>query len=405
MKIHFLLMIMLASLLTLVGCSSTMGYYESQINNDYLKENWVNKVNLNPNLWIARTDPWFTTGSPNRIEEYSMRASANEAITTMMVRVPDYANINVDGNFQVQIVGRQDHNSLYVVGPNVEARQVAVEMRNNTIYLHPSKDSKGNLSKVIVRIGMRNLRNITNLGKATILGRDVTSDLLTLTNCDGGCIILSGSMNLSKVTQLGKGTVVAIGAETPHLKIDVKGHGNVYVSGRVGVEDIVHKGNGCVSIIGANTNALNIYATGQGLTTVAGYANLKKVTAGDNSRVYLYWVNSNGLYVNESGTARVGLAGAVTNFNLDASGHSRFEGQYLHGGNIYARTRDSAHANVAADKKLFAAAFDNSTIYFFGSPNILSRYSSRNGTVIPVWSDSTTLPIPPMGPQSMRTYK
>lgn len=403
MKIHFLLMILFASLLTLIGCSS-MGYYQSQINNDYLKETWMKQVYLDPNAWVAHTDPWFTSGMPNRIEDYSLRASPTAAITTSMVRVPDYGMLNIDGNFQVQIIGRQAHNSLFVVGPNEEVRQVAVEMRNNTIYIHPSKDSKGKLSKVIVRIGIHNLRGITNLGKATILGRDITSDLLTITNCDGGCVILSGCMNLAQVTELGKGTVAVIGAESFNLKVDVKGNGNVFVSGRVGVQNIVHKGDGCVGIIGADTNALSIYTTGRGLTSVAGYANVKKIIAGDSSRVYVYWVNSSGLYATLSSNARVGLAGAVTNLNIDASGTSRFEGQYLHGGNIYARTRDSAHANVTADKKLFAAAFDNSTIYFFGSPNILSRYSSHNGTVIPVWSDSTSLPTPPMGAMQMQPW-
>jgi hypothetical protein len=179
-----------------------------------------------------------------------------------------------------------------------------------------------------------------------------------------------------------------IGADTPALSIKAIGKGNVKIHGRVGIQNILHQGNGEVAILGADSDSLAIQASGNGLTTVVGYVNLKKISAKDSSRVYVYWTNSPSLYVAASGKTQIGLAGAVTNMNIDITDASRFDGQYLQGNAIYVRTRDWSHANVSSDKKIFAAALGNSSIYIFGSPTMVSRYTSQKGAIIPIWVDS-----------------
>lgn len=395
MKIHSLIFLLLTSLLILTGCSHDF-FYQTTVNKNLVREDWMSKINLSSDNWTRNADSWFLTGEPNQIEQYSRMAPSFAAITTSSVNVGNFTNIIVDGDFQVQIVGSQLTNSVYVVGPNNLARQVSVQNFNNALRIMQAKDCKGNMKNVIVRIGVRELRGITNLGKGNIYGRNITSGCLIVKACDCGCIFLSGEMNLNKVIQLGKGTITIIGAFTPSLDITVKGNGNVNVCGRVGVQNIVHIGDGCINIIGADTNCLSIFAAGCGTTSIAGYVNLRKLTACDNSRVYVYWVNSSSLYITQSGNSHVGLAGAATNMNLDMKDGSRFGGQYLHGGSVYVRTRDWAHANVTADKKVFAAATDKSSIYLFGSSNIVSRYSTGSAVILPVWNDSCMVPPMPM---------
>ncbi len=385
----------------LTACSNN-GYDQTQLNQNFLKETWMHQINLNPNNWVRGTDPWYLTGAPNNLEKYDRNAPPSKAITTLMVRVPDFTDITVAGDFQVQILGRAEHNSVFIVGPNAATRQISVEMVNNTLYIHKAKESKDCLKNVIVRINISNLRVLKNLGTSNIYGRDILSDRLMISSCDCGNVFLSGDMNLTRVSQTGSGTIAVIGANTPCLSVKAYGKGSVKINGHVGIQTISHRGNGDVNILGADTDSLTIDAYGNGTTTVVGYVNLKKVSANDSSRVYVYWINSNSLYVNASGNARIGLAGAVTNMNLDIIDASRFEGQYLHGNTVYARTRNWSHANVASDKKVFAAALDSSSIYIFGSPTMVSRYTSQKGAIIPIWVDA-----PPPMPTAVyhRPYK
>jgi hypothetical protein len=386
----------------LTACANNTGYDQTQLHENLMKETWMQQINLNPNYWTRDAGSWFFTGNPNSIEQYDKNASPSKAITTLMVRVPDFTNVNVSGDFQVQIAGRVEHNSVFIVGPNVSTRQIVVEMINNTLYIHKAKESKACLKNVIVRINIHNLRELKNFGSSPIYGHDVMSDHLMISSCDSGNIFLTGDMNLTRVNQTGSSTIAIIGANTPCLTIKVNGNGNVKVDGHVGIQTISHKGNGDINILGADSDALAIDACGKGTTTVVGYVNLKKVSANDGSRVYVYWINSNSLYVNASGNAQVGLAGAATNMNIDITDASRFEGQYLHGNTIYARTRNWSHANISSDKKIFAAALDSSSIYIFGSPMMVSRYTSQKGAIIPIWVDAP--PPAPLLPKVASRY-
>ena len=372
----------------LTACSSNNGYDQTQLHNNLLQETWMRCINLNPNSWVKGTDPWFLTGTPNNLEQYNNNAPPSKAMTTLKVQVPDFTNVTISGDFQVQLIGRAQHNSVYVTGSNDATRQIVVEMTNNTLYIHKVKDSKACLKNVIVRIYINNLASLKNFGSSTIYGRDVTSDHLTINSCNCGNIFLVGNMNLATVNQTGTGTIVVIGAETPCLSIKAIGKGNVKINGRVGIQNIIHQGNGEVAILGASSDSLVIHACGNGLTTVVGYVNLKKISASDSSRVYVYWINSPTLYINASGKAQIGVAGAVTNMNVDITDASRFEGQYLHGNTVYVRTRNWSHANVFSDNKIFSAALDSSSIYIFGSPTMVSRYTSQKGAIIPIWVDT-----------------
>jgi hypothetical protein len=396
MKIHSLLLILIVSFLVLTGCSNP-SFYQVTVHENLVKENWYKHVNVSPANWARNADPWFLTGEPNQLEQYLNNPSQNLGSAITQVRAGSFDSIVVNGPFQVQIVGGQARDSVYILGPYDATRQISIQNKNHTLHISQIKDSKVNLRKVIVRIGICNLKKIVNLGKGDIYGRSITSNCLIITACDCGSVVLTGRMNLNKVAQLGTGSITVIGAYTPCLFIKVKGNGNVNVSGRVGVQKIANLGNGCVNIIGADSDSLMIHASGKGTTAVMGCVNLKKVIASDYSCVYVYCINSKSLYVSQSGCSHVGLAGYVGYMNIDMIDSSRFEGQYLHGGSIYVLTRDWSHANVAPDVKIFAAAKNRSSIYLFGSPNIVSRFPNGGGVILPIFNDST-LPMTNVGP-------
>lgn len=407
MKLHSIFFIILISILTLAGCSTSP--YQVSVNDTFVKENWINRVNaITPSAWTRNADPWFLSGDPNSLEKYLENTPQPIGTSIMSVRAGSFNNIIVNGPFEVQIAGGQEHDSVYVLGPNDAIRQVSVQSSHHTLQILPVKNPSANLKTIIVRIGVRNLRNITNLGTGTIYGRNIYSDCLTITECDCGSIILSGQMNLTKVKQMGSGCITVIGAITPCLSIEVKGNGNVNVCGHVGIQNITQDGSGCVNIVGADSDCLTILARGNGVISVKGFVNLKKLIAADRSCVFVFCVKSGALYVSQSGNSRVGLAGYVKNMNIDLINNARFEGHYLKGGSIYVKTRDCSHANVAPDRKIFAAAMNQSSIYMFGSPDIVSRYPNGSGVILPIWNDPTSCampiscPVPPtLIPQSI----
>jgi hypothetical protein len=316
----------------------------------------------------------------------------------MMVRVPDFTNITIDGPYRVQIYGGQLHNSVYVLGPNEAARHTAVDINSSTLHIHPAKECAkgcGNPNDVIIRIGIHDLTNLNVNGTGMIEGKLITSSGLNIKSTGASEILLTGQMTLRRIFQGSTGRISVIGAYSPEVDIKVVNSGAVNVSGRVGIRRVIKQNSGDLTIVGADSDSLDILSSGTGVTTINGYVNLRKIDVRDSSRVYLYWVNSNGIYINLNGNARLGVAGSANNIDVEVGGNARFEGKYLRADNIYIRTSGYSHANVTPRRKLFANAMDNSSIYFFGSPNVVSRYTAGNGIIIPVFNDACPIPTGP----------
>jgi hypothetical protein len=397
MKRTILLVITCIATLLFAGCANNSGRNGVQIEKRLEYENWMQHINLDPNQWTKHATPWFYNNEPSGFDQYQSDSPVNRAITAMAVRVPDFTRIQVDGPFQIQIVGRQAHNSVYVLGPNQLARHTAVDIKGDTLFIHPAQDCESdcrNLGQVIVRIGMREISGIVDGGSGPFEAKDIDSSCLDVVSTDGANMLLVGNLTVNHVAQKGNGTISILGATTPALDIEVLSNGILNISGRVNVHRIIKQGSGTLNIIGASSDGLMLKSSGSGVTAIAGYTNLKKVDVVDYSRVYIYWINSNGIYATVRDHARLGLAGAAQNLQVDVSDNGMFLGKYLRVNNIYVRTRDYSHANVDPSDKLFANAMDSSSIYFFNSPNVVSRYSMGNGIIIPVFGDACPLPAP-----------
>jgi hypothetical protein len=371
------------SILLMAGCAMKNSNPYPQ--DDLTHETWSRYVNTNPNAWARGSDGWFLTGSnPIAKDDSSESVPVSSALSTMMVRVPDFNNIKVDGPFEVQIFGASDHNSVYLYGPNEGVRGVVVEVRGNTLHVHSSGDGS---RRVVVRIGVMNLNSLTQLGCGRIEGRQIRSNMLDVVSKGTGNIYLSGRINLRCISQFNDGSVSVFGAYSRMLDIDSAGKGSVNVSGNVALRKITHHGRGDINIIGANGGCAKIYADGSGKVGIYGRPNIREITAKDDTCVLAYCIYSDTLYVYVSGRATVGLAGYANDLFVTASGSSQFEGRSLMTQSAYVRARGQAHINATANNKMYASSTDSSSIYFFGTPNLLSQFTAGGGTVIPIWFD------------------
>jgi hypothetical protein len=399
MKKLGLLGIVLLFTLNLIGCTSSHPeYYQSQ-QMDQGEEAWMQQVNLNPNQWTVNADPWYFSNDIDVITRKPVFDPVAQEMATTPINIPFFNNVNVEGNYRVQIVGKQIRNGISIIGTPYEKSQVTAEIRNETLYIHPNQNCKKSsdkkclaLSNVIIRVGVGNLRNLTSHGNNIIIGKDIYSDKLIINATDHSNILMRGEMRLNEVNTSGSATVTVLGANTPCLNIVVNGGGTVNVAGRVGVQSISNSGSGNVNIIGAYSCTLAISAKGASITKVAGITNLRSVVASDSSRVYVYWVNSKNISVKTCDGACVGIAGRVYNLNVETSGSSGFLGKCLQAASVYVKTFGSSHVNIVASKKIFAEASGNSSIYYFGSPSIISRFISGNATIIPVWTNEIATP-------------
>src|SRR5262249_44039962 len=160
------------SLLTLVGCSNP-SFYSTPTQQNVVQESWFTHVNTSPNVWIHDVDPWFLTGEPNQLEQYFNHPFHHVGSSVTQFQAGSFNRIIADGSFQVQIIGGQSREKVYVLGPYDAARQISIQNRNQTLYIIQPKNSKINLSKVIVRIGVCQLNKIINRGKGNIYGRHI----------------------------------------------------------------------------------------------------------------------------------------------------------------------------------------------------------------------------------------
>ncbi|RDI42439.1 GIN domain-containing protein [Aquicella lusitana] len=382
MKRYLLAGVVFPFFLSLAACTNQNPY----LSTDHTQENWRQLVDTNPHRWTKGADSWFLTGNPNMAELINRRAPYGAAISTMKVTVPDnYTDIKIDGAFQVQIFGTDEHNTLYLYGPNEGVREVAVEIQGKTLYIRQTQYiSPKVMERVIVRIGVRRLRNLTQMGCGTIEAIRIRSSNLCIaaTNTACGNVYLAGNVNLRRVDNAGNAAISVFGAYTPALEIKTSGTGSVNISGSVGVRSIEHQGAGDINIIGANSNGLNIRAEGKGKIGIQGFVNLKEVEAKDDACVYAYLVNSDNIKVSAYQHARVGLAGCARTLSAYTFNASRFYGRDFCTQSAFVRAHDTSHMNVTASQKLFASAAGDSSIYFFGPSNLVSEYVNGDGRII-----------------------
>lgn len=373
-------------LLALSGCVSRA--YPT-LNNNYANEQWRSQVDTDPDVWLKGADAWFLSGDPKVSLVKDKHVAETEAISTMQVKASDFSNIQIAGSFQVQIFGTHgEPNSLYIYGPNADVRKISVQMRGNLLCIDQA-DPKVNLKNVIVRIGVGELSRLTHEGSGTVEGLMLNSTGLVIESKASGDTYLSGNMNLKRLNLNGVGTVTVLGANTPVLDVTMRGLGTVNIGGNVGLRSLDHEGMGDFNLIGANSDGMNVMAKGGGKLGFYGNFNIKNVEVRGHACVLMMTSQSQSAYVYVYDQAKVGISGWTHDLTVYTSDSAKFWGRYLQADNVYARASDDSHINVTGRVRVFAAATNTASVYFYGEPSVLTQFVSGYGTVIPMWNSGS----------------
>lgn len=369
-------------ILTLVGCSSSR---TPARNTDLTREMWMREININTNSWASGADSWFMTGSPNKTELMARSAPINAAISTMNVHVSQFSNIKVNGNFEVQLVGTNGPNTVYIFGPNDSVRDIVVRVGGDTLYLGQVKHPRQTY-RVIVRVAVNQLNTLVQMGSGTIEGVGLQGGELNIVTLGRGNIYIGGSVNLRHVLHKGGGSINVFGAKSNCLEIITASGGCVNVSGDVMVKSIVHRGSANINIVGAHSPDLKVKADGIGKIGLYGAdIHLHRIITRDSVSFYAFNVNSSCLNATAYGNSRIGLAGFVKKLFVDTYSTAQFQGRSLCAMDAYVRAYDWSHVNVSACKKIFVSATHTASVYYFGPSNILTQFASNNASVIPIF--------------------
>lgn len=384
MKRNLFFATLLFSFLVLASCATTHNR-SPYANNDLAQENWMQQMHPVPKQWAKGADTWFYSGEPNAVEVANRQAPANAVMSTMNVNVPDFNDIKVEGDYQVQIFGTNGPNTVAVYGPNEDVRRVVVNVNGNQLCLRQVKGPQCAMGRVIVRIGINHLRRLSHTGCGTVEVSQVNSDHLELNQLGGGAMYLSGHYNVNRIINNG-GIVSLWGANTPYLDIATAGDGATNVSGSfIGLHSIKHHGNNDVTVLGSRSQGLFVGADGSGKIVIGGQSNVQEIKTKGTVGVYITGVNSPVLYVYANGASKIGLTGNVTNFYAQANGAGLVMAKFLCVREGFVRATGDAHVNLSASHKLFASSTQNSSVYFFGSPGIMNQFVAGNGMVMPIW--------------------
>ncbi|OGT59101.1 MAG: hypothetical protein A3F14_02760 [Gammaproteobacteria bacterium RIFCSPHIGHO2_12_FULL_43_28] len=368
--------------LLMAGCVT---YHPKAEYRNLTQETWMRHIETNPDIWMRKADVWFLNGRATEAELHNLRAPRSVSVSLMNVNVDDFTSIKVNGNFQVQIYGSNaEHNSLNIYGSNAAIRSIGVSVRNHTLYLEQGKVAPESGRYAVVRIGVRRLNSLTQMGCGSIEAVLINSKHFTMTETAGasGPVFVAGHLNLVRVTHEGVGTINVIGVDSTHTAIYSRGAGAINLCGKIGVKTIYHTGSANINLIGANSQSLEICAYGSGKIGIKGRVGLTKVDAGGKVRVYVDSVISHKLNVTLKDDACVGLLGCADDLTIYTRDDTRFFGRFLCTRNAYVKAADRSQVNVTASDKFFAHAYAASTVYFYGPRSIMSAFTSSYGRVM-----------------------
>lgn len=350
---------------------------------DLTCETWMHEINQQTDRWTNGASSWFLSGAPDEAEVANQHRSP--FFTSKIIdRVPNFTNIFIEGNFKVELMG-SDRNSIGIVGPRDAIGCVAIEMHGNNLRIIQMKEAPPSIRKVVVRICIRQLNKLYYFGNNTCEGVGLYSNQLVILSQGCGNIYLRGHLNLRAIKHLGSGCVNIFNATSSCLDILTTGIGAVNVCGQIAIHSIVHHGLVNINIIGACPTTITfIEADGAGKIGIAGTVNLRRLMAFGATRVYIEKVRSLRANITANDCATVGISGDITILYVTTCKTSRFLGRHLCAFDAYVKAYDGSHVNIAAKNKVFALATGNASIYFYGAPYKLTRFSKGNGEIVAV---------------------
>lgn len=340
-------------------------------------ETWHSQIQTNSSAWAGNATNWFRAGGSNQ--------------GGCAVRVASFNGIKAKGDFQIRIAGNPDVDTVSVEGPAEAVRAMQVKVNNNILYLTVADEAPADMSQVIVHVNIRHLEYLDFNGNGRVEGVRLYSSHLQIIST--GCVnmFLTGHLNVKCILANGSGTVNVFTTNSYGTDIETRNAGSVNMSarGRVWLKNIKHKGTGDINVIGAASNGLVINTEGKGRISIYGMVNIREIRASGQTCVFIASSNSSVTNVYVYDDARVGIDGRVHTFNGYTNKTARLLTRDLIAQDSYVKATGQSHMNVNAVNKIFATATDYATIYFYGDPNILTRFISGDGAVINLGTPSS----------------
>lgn len=375
MKHYFIVGCLIVASMLLAGCAFMQRSIMAPV---CPVENWLSHIEHDTRAWMRGADEWFIKGNPNL--QAMPCGDYGAPLIDRKVKVPHFSRIKTDGDFQIRIVGSVSPEEVMMRGPRNAVQMIEVRVVDGILILHQMK-KLSNMSYVVIRVDMNCLDQLIQTGRGKIEGLQIRGNLDILATGSGN-IYLQGPMNVYRIRNVGRACVNIFDAITRELDIVTDGAGRTNVCGAVGIRSIMHHGRTSISIIGANSNCLRIYADGTGTIGINGPVNLCELRAFKTTHVYLNKVMSGSLTVDARQNSHVGLAGVANSANIHADDAAYVSATRLCADAAFVRTFRQSHVNINAREKVFVSAVDNSSIYFFGKPAILSQFSRDNGMIV-----------------------
>ena len=124
---------------------------------------------------LTRPDGWLRliAGSvlelPTLTQYRNQTAPYSEAISRSAVRVPNFHQLKVYGDFEVQVSGDPDVTSVSIEGPNDAVRSIAVCTEWRYIIVSTNKRMPPlNMNRVIVHVSMKSISSLSSYGNGRI---------------------------------------------------------------------------------------------------------------------------------------------------------------------------------------------------------------------------------------------
>lgn len=353
--------------LILISCANGRYPYPKS---DLGRETWQSQVETRSDPWAAYATNWFKAGRTNS--------------GGCPVRVAHFNGIKAVGDFQIRIAGNPDVDTVSVEGPAEAVHALRVKVKDNLLYLTVDDEASVNMSQVIVHVNMRHLEYLDFNGNGRVEGVRLFAKHLQIIST--GCVnmFLAGHLSVKSILANGSGTVNVFTINSYGTDIETRNAGSVNMAarGRVWLKNIKHKGSGDINIIGAASNGLVVNTEGKGKIGIYGLVDIREIRASGKTCVFIRSSNSNVTCVYVYDDARVGIDGRVHVFNGYTNKTARLMTRDLIAQDSYVKATGQSHMNVFALNKIFATATDYATIYFYGDPNILTRFISGDGAVI-----------------------
>lgn len=140
---------------------------------------------------------------------------------------------------------------------------------------------------------------------------------------------------------------------------------------------------GQASIVGNHirSNGLYLHADTTGNITLNGKLLVERIRNYGPSRIHLRWVTGKKIRI-RSDAGRMIIAGSAGQVRIKLRNHAKLDAQYLRAKHVLVQTRDFSVASVLPVISLRAFATDFSHVYFYKTPEYISRYTNRSGNVL-----------------------